>query len=166
MSAVFELAENSELFIREQKRFGAALENIEKNVQSTNRIAKRYAAAPEPSAESFVNTPDTDRAIESNREWAAGIFENAENSELGKQAVADSVIVASEVPGLVRDCRKAASNWATLRGAAKRAKILEECGKALESRRAEFLEIMALEAGKTIEQGDPEVSEAVDFAYY
>ncbi len=165
MSAVFELAENSELFIREQKRFGAALENIEKDVQSTNRVAKRYAAVPEPSAESFVNTPDTDPAIESNREWAAGILESAKNSELGKQAVADSIISAGDVPEIVNDCSKAANDWAAL-GASRRAEILEECGKALESYRAEFLEIMAHEAGKTIEQGDPEVSEAIDFAYY
>ena len=36
----------------------------------------------------------------------------------------------------------------------------------LEQRRAELLEVMASEAGKTFDQGDPEVSEAIDFANY
>ena len=36
----------------------------------------------------------------------------------------------------------------------------------LERRRADLLEVMAAECGKTLDQGDPEVSEAVDFARY
>ncbi|BAS14619.1 1-pyrroline-5-carboxylate dehydrogenase [Arthrobacter sp. Hiyo8] len=50
--------------------------------------------------------------------------------------------------------------------AAERAAILHRAGDILESRRAELLEVMASETGKTIEQGDPEVSEAIDFAHY
>ena len=52
------------------------------------------------------------------------------------------------------------------RPAAERAAILHRAGDFLESRRAELLEVMASETGKTIEQGDPEVSEAIDFAHY
>ncbi|WP_415857410.1 aldehyde dehydrogenase family protein, partial [Sinomonas sp. G460-2] len=35
-----------------------------------------------------------------------------------------------------------------------------------ERRRADLLEVMASECGKTLDQGDPEVSEAIDFAHY
>ncbi|MCU1540213.1 MAG: aldehyde dehydrogenase family protein, partial [Arthrobacter sp.] len=55
--------------------------------------------------------------------------------------------------------------WGALSGA-ERAEILHRAGDVLESRRAELLEVMASETGKTIDQGDPEVSEAVDFAHY
>ncbi|MSS00473.1 aldehyde dehydrogenase family protein, partial [Arthrobacter sp. BL-252-APC-1A] len=51
-------------------------------------------------------------------------------------------------------------------GGAGRAEILHRAGDVLESRRAELLEVMAAEAAKTLDQGDPEVSEAIDFARY
>ena len=55
--------------------------------------------------------------------------------------------------------------WGALSGA-ERAAILHRAGDVLEARRADLLEVMASETGKTIDQGDPEVSEAVDFAHY
>jgi RHH-type proline utilization regulon transcriptional repressor/proline dehydrogenase/delta 1-pyrroline-5-carboxylate dehydrogenase len=44
--------------------------------------------------------------------------------------------------------------------------MLHAAGDALESHRADLIEVMMSEAGKTIDQADPEVSEAVDFAHY
>ena len=41
--------------------------------------------------------------------------------------------------------------------------ILRKVGKAIALRRGDLLEVMAAEAGKTLEQGDTEVSEAIDF---
>jgi RHH-type proline utilization regulon transcriptional repressor/proline dehydrogenase/delta 1-pyrroline-5-carboxylate dehydrogenase len=55
--------------------------------------------------------------------------------------------------------------WGALSGD-ERAAVLHRAGDVLEARRAELLEVMASETGKTIDQGDPEVSEAVDFAHY
>ena len=55
--------------------------------------------------------------------------------------------------------------WGALSGD-ERAAILHRAGDVLEARRADLLEVMASETGKTIDQGDPEVSEAVDFAHY
>lgn len=52
------------------------------------------------------------------------------------------------------------------RSASERAEILRKVAVALAVRRGDFMEIMAHEAGKTLDQGDVEVSEAVDFAYY
>jgi RHH-type proline utilization regulon transcriptional repressor/proline dehydrogenase/delta 1-pyrroline-5-carboxylate dehydrogenase len=43
---------------------------------------------------------------------------------------------------------------------------LHRVGDALEARRADLIEVMAAEAGKTADQADPEISEAVDFAHY
>ena len=55
--------------------------------------------------------------------------------------------------------------WGALSGA-ERAEILHRAGDVLEARRADLLEVMASETGKTIDQADPEISEAVDFAHY
>ncbi|MFX5693221.1 aldehyde dehydrogenase family protein, partial [Acinetobacter baumannii] len=59
----------------------------------------------------------------------------------------------------------AAVAWREL-GADARAEILHRAGDALEARRAELIEVMGAECGKVVEQSDPEVSEAIDFAHY
>src|SRR5690625_8008331 len=48
----------------------------------------------------------------------------------------------------------------------KRAMVLRRVARMLAGHRAELLEVMASETGKTFEQCDPEVSEAIDFALY
>ena len=48
----------------------------------------------------------------------------------------------------------------------KRALVLRRVAGTLAAHRAELLEVMAAETGKTLEQGDPEVSEAIDFALF
>ncbi|WP_309123970.1 aldehyde dehydrogenase family protein, partial [Arthrobacter sp.] len=55
--------------------------------------------------------------------------------------------------------------WGSLTGA-ERAAVLHRAGVRLEAHRAQLLEVMASECGKTLDQGDPEVSEAIDFAHY
>ncbi len=52
------------------------------------------------------------------------------------------------------------------RPVAERAEILRQAARELENRRGELVAAMASEGGKTIEQSDPEVSEAIDFARY
>ncbi|WP_312173876.1 aldehyde dehydrogenase family protein, partial [Microbacterium sp.] len=44
--------------------------------------------------------------------------------------------------------------------------VLHRAGDELAARRGQLIEIMAHEAGKTIAEADPEVSEAIDFAHY
>jgi RHH-type proline utilization regulon transcriptional repressor/proline dehydrogenase/delta 1-pyrroline-5-carboxylate dehydrogenase len=67
--------------------------------------------------------------------------------------------------GLLEAAADASGPWAAGGGAA-RAEVLHRVGQALEEHRAELIEVMAAEAGKTLDQADPEVSEAVDFAHY
>ncbi|TFD43840.1 aldehyde dehydrogenase family protein, partial [Cryobacterium sp. TMT2-10] len=52
------------------------------------------------------------------------------------------------------------------RPGAERAAVLHRAGLALAANRDRLIEVMAAETGKTIAEGDPEVSEAVDFAHY
>src|SRR5699024_11301026 len=56
----------------------------------------------------------------------------------------------------------AAKSWQSL-GCDERSRILRHAAVRLEARRAELLEVMGSECGKTLDQGDPEISEAIDF---
>ncbi len=166
MSAVFELSENEQLFTREEQRFLASLADLDASVPAANRQQNRALPAEQMPSDSFVNTPDTDPALPANRAWGMDILDRVQSSTLGNDAVAAATI--TDEAGL-RDAIATAVEegkaWGALTGA-QRAEILHRAGDILETHRAELLEVMASETGKTLDQGDPEVSEAVDFAHY
>jgi RHH-type proline utilization regulon transcriptional repressor/proline dehydrogenase/delta 1-pyrroline-5-carboxylate dehydrogenase len=177
MSAVFELAADEGLFAREQERFlasvaalggeaGGAGGAVPVEVPDAHRVADRYAAVERSGPGRFRSTPDTDPSVAENRLWAAGILERVAESQLGIATI-EAAAVADEaaLDALVNGAAEAGAAWAGL-GAAERSRILHRAGEELEARRADLLEVMASEAGKTIDQGDPEVSEAIDFAHY
>lgn len=166
MSAVFELSENESLFEREKQRFLASLAKLDDEVPGPNRRQNRaLPAAPLP-RDSFQNTPDTDPSLPANRDWGRAILGRVATSTLGNAAVEAATINDEATLNAVIDTAVAKGKaWGALSGA-ERAEILHRAGDVLEARRADLLEVMASETGKTIDQGDPEVSEAVDFAHY
>ncbi len=165
MSAVFELSDNEELFGREKDRFLASLTALDTSVPPTNRVQDRNQPAA-PAREGFTNTPDTDPGLAANREWGAAILARIPSSTLGNALVAETTVSElGELQRIVDAAVEHGATWGALTGAA-RAAILHRAGDVLESRRAELLEVMASETGKTLDQGDPEVSEAVDFVHY
>ncbi len=166
MSAVFELSENESLFEREKQRFLASLAKLDDEVPGPNRRQNRaLPAAPLPH-DSFENTPDTDPSLPANRDWGRAILGRVATSTLGNAAVEAATINDEATLNAVIDTAvEKGKAWGALSGA-ERAEILHRAGDVLEARRADLLEVMASETGKTIDQGDPEVSEAVDFAHY
>lgn len=166
MSAVFDLDADPALFARERDRFLASIESMPAEVPSPNRVQNRQAE-PEPAPrEGFENTPDTDPSLAANRAWGDDIRSRMQNSLLGNDTVAANTHSTIEALDEVIDVAVAAGEaWREL-GAAGRAEILHRAGEVMERRRAELLEVMGSECGKVIEQGDPEVSEAIDFAHY
>ncbi|WP_125613480.1 bifunctional proline dehydrogenase/L-glutamate gamma-semialdehyde dehydrogenase [Specibacter cremeus] len=171
MSAVFELSANEALFEREKNRFLASLAAMDDAVPSPNRVQDR-TVAPSPTGSSpaapdgFANTPDTDPALAANRAWGRDILARIPSSTLGNDLVeASRVPTLDALNGLVESAVTAGRAWGALSGAA-RAAVLHRAGDALEAHRAALIEVMAAETGKTIDQGDPEVSEAIDFAHY
>ncbi|MFC4071111.1 bifunctional proline dehydrogenase/L-glutamate gamma-semialdehyde dehydrogenase [Actinoplanes subglobosus] len=158
MSAVFELHSDSALFEREKDRFLASLADLDSEVPQPHRVADRFAAVPRSTPGSFVSTPDTDPAVAANRTRVREVLARVESSTLGAD-----VPRISDREHLDEALEKAAAaNW----GAADRRAVLHAVGDALEEHRYTLLEVMAAEAGKTIDQADPEVSEAIDFAHY
>ncbi|RRD61755.1 proline dehydrogenase family protein [Leucobacter sp. OH1287] len=188
MSAVFELHDNEGLFAREKQRFLDSLADLEKitadgdpanysvpkpkrqqdrrNYDSAGaaaRVAERVAAGAKGE---FDNVPDTDPDLPGNRVWGREIANKMVKSELGKKLVADSLITdKKQLQAAIAKGVTAADTWQSLTADA-RAEILMRAGEKLEERRAELLEVMGSECGKTLDQGDPEISEAIDFANY
>lgn len=166
MSAVFELSENEALFKREQQRFLDSLAGMTDEVPGPNRKQDRRLPAEPAPLEGFSNTPDTDPALPANRAWGRDILKRIPGSTAGNKIVESTKVSdAAELDRIIATAVEHGKAWGA-RPAAERAAILHRAGDILEARRAELLEVMASETGKTIDQGDPEVSEAIDFAHY
>ena len=188
MSAVFEIADDASLFAREEARFRASLAALTQitadgdparlAVPPPNRVQDRRRSVTDGLAArvearvlagrtgSFANTPDSDQDLPGNHEWARGIARRMVTSTLGREQIAAARVASDAALDEILDrARSAAASWQEL-GAEGRARILHRAGELLEARRAELLEVMGAECGKTLDQGDPEVSEAIDFAHY
>ncbi len=166
MSAVFELARDERLFERERDRFLAALEALATEAPPTHRVQDRSAPPAAAPTHGFKNAADSDPSLPANQAWAAGIRERATTSRLGVEAVEAALVRdADELEAVIETGIAANERWRSLSGD-ERAEILHRAGAELEARRAELMEVAASEAGKTLDQSDPEVSEAIDFAHY
>ncbi|MGY4859059.1 proline dehydrogenase family protein [Cryobacterium sp. AP23] len=114
----------------------------------------------------FRNEPDTDPSLPANRAWGRAILAQVEHSRLGVEAIARArVDDAERLDEIIETVTGAAADWARKSGA-ERAAVLHRAGQGLAANRARLIEVMASETGKTIAEGDPEVSEAIDFAHY
>ncbi|MDN5743621.1 MAG: bifunctional proline dehydrogenase/L-glutamate gamma-semialdehyde dehydrogenase, partial [Nocardioidaceae bacterium] len=171
MSAVFKL-EDSSLYQREKQRFVAslaALADLGDGAPLPRRLQNRATDDPvgaigQPGR--FANTPDTDPALSANRAWGRAITERVPVSNLGTNLVAEHTIDdPARLDRLIGQTAAAGRSWAA-RSGAERAEVLRRAAGALQAARADLLEVMAAECGKTLDQGDPEVSEAIDFANY
>lgn len=187
LSGVFELTASPEILAREEQRFRAALADLAASpaAPAPHRVQNRLeltpvaeggagaaVALPEPGGvrRGFANEPDTDPALPANREWGRAILARSATSTRGQglvdaSALADGQRGIAAVERIVAETREAGAGWAA-RSVDERAGILHAAGRMLAARRADLLEVMAAEAGKTLAEGDPEVSEAIDFAHY
>ena len=188
MSAVFSLSDDPAMFDREKQRFLDSLGKLESitgdgdpasyrvpephrqqnraqydDAGAEARIEARVAADAEWG---FDNAPDTDPDLPGNRSWGRDIVGRMASSTLGTDLVEAALIEdAAALDGVIETGIAAADGWQALT-ALERARILHRAGELLEARRGELLEVMGSECGKTLDQGDPEVSEAIDFAHY
>jgi RHH-type proline utilization regulon transcriptional repressor/proline dehydrogenase/delta 1-pyrroline-5-carboxylate dehydrogenase len=183
LSGVFELASDRTVFAREAERFHASLRALEVDIDAgldvsaaqpdagprSNRVQDRRDVAPvmlDTAGGGFRNEPDTDPSVAANRAWGREILRRAESSELGTGLLARVSITEPDVlEQVVAATGRAGEEWGQRRGST-RAQVLYAAAESLAAHRAELIEVMASETGKTIAEGDVEVSEAVDFANY
>jgi RHH-type proline utilization regulon transcriptional repressor/proline dehydrogenase/delta 1-pyrroline-5-carboxylate dehydrogenase len=159
MSRVFELDEPA-VFMREAGRFLDALRAVGDEQPTPHRVPYQ----PVLGVDEFRNDPDTDSSVADNRMWAARILERTAHSTLGVEAVeAARVTDAAQLSAIIGRAATAGEGWAA-RGAAYRARALYDAADVLSALRSHLIEVMASETGKTLAEGDVEVSEAIDFA--
>ncbi|MCV2394589.1 bifunctional proline dehydrogenase/L-glutamate gamma-semialdehyde dehydrogenase [Actinotalea sp. M2MS4P-6] len=113
-----------------------------------------------PAGSGFHNAVDTDPAVPASRAWAARLL--AEAPQVEPPAFAADV---PTVDAAVARAAELAPTWAAV-PADRRAAVLRRAADHLEDARGALVQIAAHEAGKTVAEADPEVSEAVDFARY
>ncbi len=86
-------------------------------------------------------------------------------NENGKVWYRYSVISKSDIDTAISVAQSALSSWEAI-GAAGRGSILQNAANLMETNRAKTIAVMARDAGKTVSEADPEVSEGIDFARY
>lgn len=165
LSNAFELA-NPTFFELEKDRFLHSLEILDERVPIPNRLQNRYSEIAFSPAAGFANAPDTDPSLAQNRDWARGIITRSENSDIAKELVISQTVRSeSQLNQIIQRVEKGGERWGNLPTYA-RADYLHSIGSLMEKSRGKLIEVAMSEAGKTFEQADVEVSEAVDFAHY
>lgn len=164
MSAVFELSTCPELFERERRRFQESIDALSHEVPQPNRSQSRFVHDPNHSTEEFVPTSDSDPAIPANQKWAAQIRAAMSADTSGQELVNRSRLNSLAELNAVLETAGSAEwlQWT----APDRAALLHRVGDELAVRRGALMALAGSECGKTLDQSDPEVSEAIDFAHY
>ncbi len=166
MSAVFDLRSDPSLFEREAQRFRDSVAALDDEIPPPNRQQNRNETPEPETVRDFANTADTDPSLPQNVAWGRATLARVPDSDLGSDLVrAHTVRSTNQLDHIVGTAVEAGRRWGA-RSAEDRAEVLERVAWSLEVRRADLLEIMAAEGGKTLDESDPEVSEAIDFARY
>ena len=183
----FEMGTNPEKFNEQAERFNKSA--AERHSISTQSI--RHRKTQFKVGDSFENAPNADLTLDSfvsklNRElktilkldgreipividgkeiYDRSQIEGYDPSDNAKVWYRYAVAKSSDVESAVKVAKKAFSGWNEL-GAEARSDILKKFGAIAHDEQEETIAIMARDAGKTVAEADPEVSEAIDFANY
>ena len=156
--------------------------------RNQDRAAEEAAGLPVP--DRFANAADTDWTRAANRRWLAGhlsrtagglgeyrpVVDGRPTGEAATEAGIDpgypsypayrwAPASMETVEAAIAAARAGRADWAG-RSPAERAAVLRAAAVGLQRARGRMLAVMAVDAAKTAREGDPEVSEAVDFAAY
>lgn len=143
----------SATFAAEEARFRAATAGRHRLSSEPRRTQDRTQPLSRANEQAdFVNTPDTDFTIPANRGWIADAL-----ATISVQPI-DSVSRVNQIDGVV-SLAGATCGWGTL---IERREMLASLAHLMERERGDTLALMAKTAAKTVREGDPEVSEAID----
>lgn len=161
LRALFGLQPGTERFEAQRQRFVDAL--AQRWVVPSGPRRTQDQSAPKtyegPPAR-FENEPDTDPALPANRRWAEAIVAAG---PVGPRA--PMTTTTEGVDAAVAEVVAGRADWGR-RSAAQRREVLHRVAHELSLRRGELLQALVYEGHKTIAEGDPEISEAIDFARY
>jgi RHH-type proline utilization regulon transcriptional repressor/proline dehydrogenase/delta 1-pyrroline-5-carboxylate dehydrogenase len=125
--------------------------------RSQNRLSEDRQFA---TSEFFHNEPDTDFSSAANRRWITANVA-APVASHGNKILFDKVLIDR----IVTSARLASEKWAAVSPVHRRA-VLHCVAEVIAKQRGTTIATMIHDAGKTVLEGDPEVSEAIDFARY
>jgi RHH-type proline utilization regulon transcriptional repressor/proline dehydrogenase/delta 1-pyrroline-5-carboxylate dehydrogenase len=177
---------------RTQDRKGFRISDFGLQIAEVNLLIRNPQSAIR---NSFTNEPDTDWSLTQIGEWAKAILDEWRPRFGGRAAEVPLVIGGEEVidgrpvressdpsrPGTivarycqateadverVVACAKADADGWRRRSPAERTEILYQAATELAASRGTLLGAMLAEGGKTLSEGDPEVSEAIDFCRF
>jgi RHH-type proline utilization regulon transcriptional repressor/proline dehydrogenase/delta 1-pyrroline-5-carboxylate dehydrogenase len=158
LRSLFTITPDSPAWAAEQARFERAV--VDRRTVSTrprrtqDRPTERYDVDADPP---FANEPDTDFTVAANRRWVA------EHLAHGRPAELPALIDRTDgIDDVVARARAGFERWRALTSIDRRA-VLARAIAHLAAGRGRTIAVMAHETGKTVREGDPEVSEAVDF---
>jgi RHH-type proline utilization regulon transcriptional repressor/proline dehydrogenase/delta 1-pyrroline-5-carboxylate dehydrogenase len=141
--------------------FAAEAERFRRSVARRHQVAtarRRFPATPPAGA--FSNEPDSDPTDPAVRQRLHSAVQSP--SARREPVVVDSI---AEIDAIVAAAVVAQQQWAAS-GVASRRKHLAAIADVLCRERFDTIQVMADEAVKVAREGDPEVSEAIDFARY
>ena len=160
LRSLFDLTPDSPTWQRELARFRASLDrqgDIE--VTSHRDQDRRSEQITVPADGTFTNVADTDFTTPGNRAWAESILAMPEPAE---PALTTAVAAVDDA---IARARAAQERWVQTSWQERR-EVLARVAEVMASHRADTLAAMATTTGKTLREGDPEVSEAIDFTTY
>jgi RHH-type transcriptional regulator, proline utilization regulon repressor / proline dehydrogenase / delta 1-pyrroline-5-carboxylate dehydrogenase len=161
LAHVLSLEPGSAEFDRQAQMFTAAVAARATLDTSPRRQQDRHAVAAANRLDTaFRNEPDTDFTSAANRQWVA-----AAAASVSALTDPPPAVGIADVDAAVAAGRAGAARWQA-RGLGGRAELINAVGDVIARRRLDVLALMRSECSKTIAEGDPEVSEAVDFARY
>ena len=190
MASIFEIANGSPAFQKEEARFRASVNDLgellaagepptpnRKQDRGKEGAAEESAGGSETatspagtnlahtSSATFRNEPDTDISLPANQAWAREFMEKSSAPGwLDEQPKAEPFTSVEDVNRCVQTARDQ-HEWRAM-SPTERLEVLDRAADIFATKRGQFLSVMAHEAGKTLAQSDPEVSEAIDFIRY
>ena len=183
----FEIADSKEIFDAQAERFlTSATSRHEISTKSLRHkkikfeVADSFENAPNAdlTKDSFVNKLDKEIrsvlaqsnqeipiVIDGNEIYDRTLIDGYDPSDNAKIWYQYAVARKSDVDSAVRIAKKAVASW-DAKGAAMRGEILRSFALLAHEEQEGTIAIMAKDAGKTVAEADPEVSEAIDFANF
>ena len=187
LRAAFDIAGDPDTFCEQRDRFLASV----RERHSISTASRRHVPAGPVDPSNFANSPRADLTDPHVREQITTAFDQVrgevtsqlplviggheiatDDFELGRDPSANaqvwyrySVAGREHVDEALRVARAANPSWSS-QSIEQRRRVLFASAGVMDQRRPRTLAVMARDAGKTVDEGDPEVSEGVDFARY
>ena len=192
LSHLFDLEVGSAAWQEQADRFLDAVERRDQVATTPNRQQNRQTELItfDPHAP-FANVADTDFSLPANQAWAASIIKRWQQrdippiplmiagtriatereangydpADLTTPVYSYSLATPDEIELALETAHAAQAVWQAT-SAEQRKVILSNCATTLASSRSDLIGAMMVDGGKTIQQADSELSEAIDFANY